>query len=313
MARPVIGRSLFGAEKADRTSTYIIFAHAERRNEIANSSITLEVLNDPEELGGRAAECRQPRPHVAELTDRRLRLSGRCARIPQLARRAGRLAQVRRPFRPVAPHGRSLYQRQGLREAAGRHDDQHLQEFRGESRQAICPDHPLWPCDRRRHHFPFGGRGMRLCRPRARRELADVPRRDRRLRRRGDQGRPLAVAPDGQAGEAHLLALPDPGPERLADHREAERRPGREAEILPYELDQHRRPQGPHPSSRHGRRAGPGALGPLRGDRGNPRRHSRGRQGIRHRSRRLARLSVEHAGVRAGSRRRCRRSIPATS
>ena len=35
---------------------------------------------------------------------------------------------------------------------------------------------------------------------------------------------PLAVAADGQAGQARQLALPDPGPARLAGDREAQRR-----------------------------------------------------------------------------------------
>ena len=41
----------------------------------------------------------------------------------------------------------------------------------------------------------------------------------RRLRRRAREGRPLPHAPDGRAGHPRVLALPDPGPERLAGHR----------------------------------------------------------------------------------------------
>jgi hypothetical protein len=37
--------------------------------------------------------------------------------------------------------------------AAVRHDDQQPQGLGGEQGQAICADHALWPCDRRRHHL----------------------------------------------------------------------------------------------------------------------------------------------------------------
>ena len=47
---------------------------------------------------------------------------------------------------------------------------------------------------------------------------------DRRLRRQGRVRRPLAVAPDGQAGHPQVLPLPDPGPERAGRHQEAQRR-----------------------------------------------------------------------------------------
>ena len=40
--------------------------------------------------------------------------------------------------------------------------------------------------------------------------------------------------PMGKPVHAQVLALPDPGSERLADHREAQRRPGRAAEVLQH-------------------------------------------------------------------------------
>ena len=45
--------------------------------------------------------------------------------------------------------------------------------------------------------------------------------------------------------------------------------------------DEDRRPHGAHAAPRHGRRAGPGDLGPVRRARGDPRRHRRRRQGVR--------------------------------
>ena len=48
--------------------------------------------------------------------------------------------------------------------------------------------------------------------------------------------------PYGKAGQPQVLAVPDPGPERLAGHREGQRRPGRAAEVLPHGGDERRRP-----------------------------------------------------------------------
>ena len=41
--------------------------------------------------------------------------------------------------------------------------------------------------------------------------------------------------PYGKAGHPGPVALPDPGPQRLADHREAQRRHAGAAEVLPHE------------------------------------------------------------------------------
>ena len=94
---------------------------------------------------------------------------------------------------------------------------------------------------RRRHPLPRRRGRVRLRRPRPRRELAAVPRRDRRLQRRGPLRRPLAVAPVRPGRAPRVLPLPDPGPERLAGHREAQRRPGRAGEVLPHGRADHRR------------------------------------------------------------------------
>ena len=66
-----------------------------------------------------------------------------------------------------------------------------------------------------------------------------------------------------QAGHPRLLALSDPGPERLAGDREAERRTRRAAEVLPHGRDERRRPAGAHAAPRDGRRAGSRVLGPV--------------------------------------------------
>ena len=82
-------------------------------------------------------------------------------------------------------------------------------------------------------------------------ETGGYRRRDRAstaARRRGPMGKPV---------KRTVLALPDPGPERLAGHREAQRRPARAAEVLQH---------GPHARSparkvrtlRHGMAGAPG-------------------------------------------------------
>ena len=77
--------------------------------------------------------------------------------------------------------------------------------------------------------------------------------------------------------------------------------------------DEHRRPAGAHAAPRHGRRARPRALGPLRELRRGPRRDPRGRPGVRHASRAARAPMRPTRSSRAGSRRRCRPSTPARS
>ena len=69
--------------------------------------------------------------------------------------------------------------------------------------------------------------------------------------------------PYGKAVTRAVLALSDPGTERLAGHREAERRARRAAEVLPHGRDERRRPARAHAASRHGRRARPRVVGPV--------------------------------------------------
>ena len=143
-------------------------------------------------------------------------------------------------------------------------------------------------------------------RPRAGRQLAAVPRRDRRLRRRDRARRPLALAPVRQGGHARAMALPDPGPERLAGHREAQRRPDRAASSssawagMNVAGEQVR-------TLRHGMAGAPGPrdLGPVRGLRQDPRRDPRGRARVRPRARAARAPTRRTRSSRAGSRRRC--------
>ena len=88
---------------------------------------------------------------------------------------------------------------------------------------------------------------------------------------------PVAVAAVRQGGDPQAVAVPDPGPERVAGHREAQRRAARAGPVLPHGLDEHRRGEGPHAAARHGRRARPGDLGAVRVLRQDPRRDPRGR------------------------------------
>ncbi len=69
--------------------------------------------------------------------------------------------------------------------------------------------------------------------------------------------------PYGNAGQPQAVALRDPGAERMAGDREAQRRPGRAAQVLPHGDHEDRRRDLPDPAPRHGRRTGPGDLGPV--------------------------------------------------
>ena len=129
-------------------------------------------------------------------------------------------------------------------------------------------------------------------------ELAAVPRRDRRLRRRDRQGRPLAVAPVRARRSPAVLPLPDPGPERVAGHREAQRRPARAVKFFHMGTMNIAGAAGPHAAPRHGRRAGARALGAVRdATTRSARRSSRPAREFGLEPVRLARVLVEHARV----------------
>ena len=77
--------------------------------------------------------------------------------------------------------------------------------------------------------------------------------------------------------------------------------------------DEHRRRAGPHAAARHGRRAGPGDLGPVRVLREGPRHHPRGGRASSAWSRAARAPTPPTPSSRAGSPRRCRRSTPPRS
>ena len=89
-----------------------------------------------------------------------------------------------------------------------------------------------------------------------------------------DERSPIAAV--RQAGEARPVALPDPGPEGVAGHREGPRRSGRAGALLPDGAAERGRRAGPHAAPRHGGRAGSGAVGSVRQLREGARRHPRG-------------------------------------
>ena len=103
--------------------------------------------------------------------------------------------------------------------------------------------------------------------------------------------------PGGKAVIRTGLSLPGPGAEREPDPGQAERRADPRDQVLQHGRDHHQGAQGAGAAPRHGRRAGPGDLGALRGARGDPRRHRRSRQGFRPGAGGQPRLRHQHAGV----------------
>ena len=128
-------------------------------------------------------------------------------------------------------------------QARVRHRDQQRRELPGRHGQAVRAVHSRRTRDRRRDPVPPRRRRVRLGGPQPGGELASLPGRDRRLRDRVRVRRPLALASVREGRLADVLALPDPGPERVAGDREAQRRAARAAEVLP---------DGPHERGRAG-------------------------------------------------------------
>ncbi len=128
---------------------------------------------------------------------------------------------------------------------------------------------------------------------------------DGRLQRDDEERRPVAVAPGRQARHPQLLSLPDPGTQREAGDRETQRRPGAGHQVLQHGCHHDRRPQGPRAAPRHGRRAGPRSVGPVRRGRGNPRGDRRSRPAnsacIRSATARTRRTRSNPAGFRRRS------------
>ena len=113
--------------------------------------------------------------------------------------------------------------------------------------------------DRRRHPVPPRRGRVRLGRPQPGRELAaaSTPR-PAATTLEFELRRPLALAAVRQGRHPQRLALPDPGAERVAGDREAQRRSARAAQVLPHGRDERRRPARPDAAPRHGR-ASPGS------------------------------------------------------
>ena len=111
---------------------------------------------------------------------------------------------------------------------------QQLHKLPCEHGQAVRPHRLKRRRHRRRHPLPPRRGRVRVRGARAGGELAAVPRRDGRLRRGVPLRRPFPFAPLRSGGEPGVLPVPDPGPQRLADHREARRRSGRAGEVLPH-------------------------------------------------------------------------------
>ena len=123
---------------------------------------------------------------------------------------------------------------------------------------------------------------LRLRRPRAGRQLDPVPRRDRRLRRRRRHATTARRRiPSGKAVTRSHYRYQIQGPNAKHVIEKLNGGPVPEIKFFNMDDDQHRRPQGARAASRHGRRAGPRDLGPVRRARRDPRRDRRGRQGIR--------------------------------
>ena len=108
-----------------------------------------------------------------------------------------------------------------------------VETFPVDMAKQYVPTTPAGNVDRRRHPLPPRRGRARVRRPRPGGELAQVPERDGRVRRRGRGGRQVAHAADGQAGHPEALAVPGPGAERVAGPGEGQRRPDRGRQVLP--------------------------------------------------------------------------------
>ena len=261
----------------------------------------------------RPDEGRQHRRPAAQLEDRHVCLSGRRARIHQLALGTECLARFGRALRPDPPHGRSHRRgprRRGLPRPCGH---QRFQEFRHRPRQAFRARDPRRPCDRRSHHLPPGAQQVPHRRPRADLELDHVPGRHRQVECEGQPRPALGFAARRQGDLPHPLPVPAPGPRRRQDLREDQRRPGAGGEVLPCVRDQRRLAPGEGAAPRNGRRTGTRALGPLCRQALHPDHDPAGRprRRRRHASRGLAPIRPTRSN-RAGSPRPCPGSTPAT-
>ena len=251
---------------------------------------------------------------AAQRADRRRTSIRRSRRVHELARRAAGLEGDLRALQPVAPHDGPVRRRPRRAQAALRSRRQHVRELRARTRRSSS--------SRCNHDGYVIGDGIlfylerepaQLRRPRRRSQLGAVPRRDRRLRCRRSSGTSATRRhAAGRAGRA-AVSLPGAGAERARrSWRRLNGGPVPEIKFFNMGEHHHRRAQGPRAAPRHGRAAGLRALGPVGRRRGGPRGDRRGRRGLRPPRGRRPRVLDATRSSRAGFRRRCRRSSPAT-
>ncbi len=257
-----------------------------------------EISHGVQEPRGSATSRGRSGQDAAQFADRRLRLPGGRARILQLARRAARLGRDLRAVRPVAPHGEPVRARQGRAQAAVAPRDQLVQEFLRRSGQAVRALHLRRLRDRRRHPVLSGRERARVMsaaiRPPTGSNSTPRPAATTSQTEYDDRS---PSRPMGKPVTRKFYRYQIQGPNAAGRHQEAQRRHVPGHQVLPHGPHHHRGPQGARAAPRHGGRAGPRSVGPVRRGRRNPRRDPRGRQGPRHRAGRRARLRDQHAGV----------------
>ena len=236
---------------------------------------------------------------LAQLPDRRLHLSGRRRRVHQLAPRAAGVARDGRAVRPVAPHGEPLLRRARRAEA----------DLATRRSTASRTSRSTWPSSTSRPRRPGTSSATASSSTSTPDEFVFVGRapaanwlqfhaRDRRLRRRDREGRPLADAADrASRSRARSGGSRSRARTRGRSSRRSTAAPLEEVKFFRMSDDEHRRPDGADAAPRHGRRARPRDLGAVRDLRRGAGDDPRGRQGVRPRAGRLARVLLEHARV----------------
>ena len=255
-----------------------------------------------------------PVEHAAQFADRRLRLSGGAVRVLELARRAGGLARRPRCCSTSRTTWSSMYVKGP--------DALKLLHAPGASTAS-----PTSRSNRAKQFVP-----VQLRRLRHRRRHPVPPRREpawcssaARRRRTGSSSTPRPAAttsrsrrttarpatPKGKAVNRTNYRFQIQGPNARKVIEKLNGGPVPDIKFFHMDDDQDRRPQGARAAPRHGRRAGPRDLGPVRGARGDPRRDRRGRRGVRPAAGRRRAPTPPTRSNRAGSPRRCPPSTPA--
>ena len=163
----------------------------------ARGATQREGERESSESRGRTPGSWKPRGAATQLAGRAERLPGRAGGVHELAGRAVSLADDLRPLRPVVPHERPRRRRPRRAAAALRACGQQLRGLHRRPGQALRSVHAGRLRHRRRNPLSTGRGPVQPRRPRPRAELDHLPRRDRRLRRRG-RARPEDGAPHGR-------------------------------------------------------------------------------------------------------------------